>query len=523
MKRLMVVLGFLTFSQAHGQSQESSRAHWAALFSDSEFQSRLDQLTGSSRSLNQVQLLDTGREAWPERKKALREAQRYIFQTVPFWLNDEAGATTIQILRNQLRTKSSLQFRLVVDWTSPVMSIDPFRLMQFSDLEMLPKTKVSYWNSPFWNVPWASELLKNRIHEKLLIIDGKKLFIGGMNVGNGYFYGGTSEKGWHDTEALVQGPIVKKAAELSLKLQLLIEHLKSGAWKPTTERNLLNTLMGWLNPLRAREAAKINIKKMGLSERWATESQILRGQEPVSIDAAKSSYARMIYTNSLFELRPGAASIEEGFTRRTVMFDLLELLLAQAQSRVRISIPYMSLTDRMTELFIGAARRGVRVQILTNSEESNDLDHSYYAGLSLYPRLIKAGVEIYEWQGHDKLNDLQGERGCHIFYWPGRTLHSKVLLIDESVTLVGSHNFNIRSEFYNSETALLVEGNELNSRAQKIFDRDLRTVSQRRLNCKTGSVAEPLPARRISLKQAEAWVLENEEKIRVARKILDYL
>ncbi len=84
-----------------------------------------------------------------------------------------------------------------------------------------------------------------------------------------------------------------------------------------------------------------------------------------------------------------------------------------------------------------AAERGVEVRVVANSKTSTDSAPVYYAGLNFYKEFIGGGVQIYEYQGD-------------------QTLHSKVMLIDEEVALVGSYNLDPRSAIDNSESMVLI-------------------------------------------------------------------
>jgi len=99
-----------------------------------------------------------------------------------------------------------------------------------------------------------------------------------------------------------------------------------------------------------------------------------------------------------------------------------------------------------------ACARGVRVRLLTNSAESNDLDFANYRIYSGFPDLLTAGVEIY----------LRGGRG--------RTLHCKYFVADEEWIGFGSSNLDYYSPRFCREAGLHVRNRELASMLTAWFE-----------------------------------------------------
>jgi cardiolipin synthase len=97
------------------------------------------------------------------------------------------------------------------------------------------------------------------------------------------------------------------------------------------------------------------------------------------------------------------------------------------------------------------ARRGGRVQLILAGQ--SDILVSQLAGRSLYHRLLKAGVEIYEYQP--------------------QVLHAKLILSDGAV-YAGSSNLDIRSLNLNYELMLRLEDEAVAVEARGIFERLLK-------------------------------------------------
>jgi cardiolipin synthase len=115
---------------------------------------------------------------------------------------------------------------------------------------------------------------------------------------------------------------------------------------------------------------------------------------------------------------------------------------------VRIVSPYFLPTHRLRRELMRVARQGGRVQLILAGK--SDVLVSQLAARSLYRRLLKAGVEIYEYQP--------------------QILHTKLVCIDD-VVYVGSSNFDIRSLNLNYELMLRLDHQPVTSQAGEIFTR----------------------------------------------------
>jgi cardiolipin synthase A/B len=114
---------------------------------------------------------------------------------------------------------------------------------------------------------------------------------------------------------------------------------------------------------------------------------------------------------------------------------LFQLVLAAATSDIHLNSPYFLPDDALSGSLCDAVRRGVQVTVMTPGNRSNH-PLTRYASRRSYGRLLAAGIRIYE-------------------YLPGM-IHSKILLIDDAVAVIGSTNFDHRSFNLNEEINLVV-------------------------------------------------------------------
>ncbi len=143
-------------------------------------------------------------------------------------------------------------------------------------------------------------------------------------------------------------------------------------------------------------------------------------------------------------------------------------LINEARTSVYLTTPYLICDNEMLGALEYAAKRGVRVCIITPGVP--DKKYVYTLTRSHYKSLIPAGVEIYE-------------------YTPG-FIHAKTLVIDEKTAVAGTINFDYRSMFMLFECACVFYGGNI---ADEITSDFLQTVKVcRRINyeevSKTGAL-----------------------------------
>jgi cardiolipin synthase len=135
------------------------------------------------------------------------------------------------------------------------------------------------------------------------------------------------------------------------------------------------------------------------------------------------------------------------------MQTLMRVVLESAETRVRLSTAYFAPDDYFTDLLGRTARRGVDIEVLLPGPRI-DKRVSLLGGQQHYERLLADGVRIFQFQP--------------------TMLHTKVLTIDGTVSLVGSTNFNRRSMDHDEEIMLAVVDRDFTAALDGHFDDDLR-------------------------------------------------
>jgi cardiolipin synthase len=130
---------------------------------------------------------------------------------------------------------------------------------------------------------------------------------------------------------------------------------------------------------------------------------------------------------------------------------LLQVLLTaihSASKRVVITTPYFVPDESLFQALKTAAKRNISVTILL--PRYNDSRLAQYAGRSFFEELLLAGVNI--------------------MHFHGGLLHTKAVVIDDALTLVGSVNLDMRSIWLNFESTLIVDDLAFNKEIMTVID-----------------------------------------------------
>lgn len=127
------------------------------------------------------------------------------------------------------------------------------------------------------------------------------------------------------------------------------------------------------------------------------------------------------------------------------------LALAKAKKRCWMMTPYFIPTESLMTSIIAAALRGVEMLMILPKKTDNMIVQ--FAARSFYEDLLKAGVKIYEFRP--------------------RILHSKMIVVDDRMCLLGSANMDVRSFRLNYELNLWIYGTKVTKMASQIFNQDL--------------------------------------------------
>lgn len=282
-------------------------------------------------SATHVQLLLKGKESFRTIFDAVSRAEKFVCLQFYIFRNDETGAGLSQLLKQ--KSREGVKVYILYDHFGSLGTPHSFwKDMRKVGIEIRASHPFK-WTAPFNYV--------HRDHRKLIVIDLKRAFTGGLNIANEYsgFHLRRRSRGWRDTGILLEGPIVNELFDTFKK-----------SW--TT---------------------------------WGGEKILFReagGEAPDKI-TGDSVPALPIFVYS-------------GKGRKRIR-NLLRYSIDHAQNSILLTTAYFIPSRRLVERLEAAVARGVKVRLLVPGK--SDVPAASYAGKAFFSRLLKAGIEIYAYLG----------------------------------------------------------------------------------------------------------------------------
>ena len=147
---------------------------------------------------NKVEVLVNGDQIFPAMLEAIRGAQHTItFETYIYW-SETIGKEFAEALIE--RARAGVKVHVMLDFMGSIkMDLAAIDAMKQAGVH------VQRYHKPVW---WKFTRLNNRTHRKLLIVDGKTGFTGGVGIADQWRGNAQDDKHWRDTHFRVQGPVV---------------------------------------------------------------------------------------------------------------------------------------------------------------------------------------------------------------------------------------------------------------------------------------------------------------------------
>jgi putative cardiolipin synthase len=149
-------------------------------------------------------------------------------------------------------------------------------------------------------------------------------------------------------------------------------------------------------------------------------------------------------------------------------------LAKEAETDILIESAYFIVTDETLEMVEQLIDRNVKITALTNSLSTTDV-WLIHAGYTRNRKdIIRQGVGLYEFRpdAESCRHLVENDRlECPDFTF---SLHAKSVVFDRRLVYVGSFNLNPRSQYLNTETALIVHSPELAERIARDIEENTR-------------------------------------------------
>jgi cardiolipin synthase len=321
-----VLITVILLNLSSGEKKIQHRIDPLYGIADEQFERSMGSLLGPPLvGGNVVVPLRNGDQIFPAMLAAIRGAQRTItFETYIYW-SGKVGQEFAAALAE--RARAGVKVHLLVDWVgSDKMDSTLLNTMTSAGVELRRYHPVRWY---------TLSRLNNRTHRKILVVDGKIGFTGGVGVADHWLGNAQDKEHWRDSQYQVTGQAVAQMQAAFLD-----------NWMKTT-------------------------------------GEVLHGPEYFPpLDSLGGVIAQM------FRSSPG-----EGSESVRLMY---LLSIASARQSILLSASYFIPDDLSVATLVAARKRGVKIQIIVPGPEI-DAEITRKASKARWGPLLESGIEIYEY------------------------------------------------------------------------------------------------------------------------------
>ena len=347
----------------------------------------------------------------------LKRAEHFIFMEYFIVTKSYMWNTILEILKE--KAAQGVEVRMMYDGMCS-LALLPYGY--YKDLE-----KMGIQSIPFSQIrPVLSTYQNNRDHRKILIIDGKTVFTGGINLADEYIIRIDRFGHWKDTAVMIQGEAVKSFPLLFLKMW----HVAKGKDSIPQEEIRKYTVEVWENTQ---------------SDEMRTDMESMRNTD------MQNTQDKKLHAGG-YVIPYGDDPYGDERIGKQVYIDILN----RARKYVHIMTPYLILDDEMITALRYCAKRGVETVIIM--PHIPDKIYAYLLARTYYKQLLKYGVKIYE-------------------YTPG-FVHAKVFVSDDIRGCVGTINLDFRSLYLHFECGAYMYSNDVLHDVEQDFKETLKQCQE---------------------------------------------
>ena len=275
---------------------------------------------------NKVEVLLNGDQIFPAMLKAIREAEHTItLETYIYWsetIGKEFSAALIE------RARAGVKVHVMLDFIGSMK-------MDEASMEAMKAAgiKLERFHKPVW---WKLTKLNNRTHRKVLVVDGKIGFTGGVGIADQWRGDAGQKDSWRDTHFRVEGPVVGQMQAVFV-------------------------------------------------DNWTKATGIvLDGAHYFPAIEKQGGHAAQMFSSS-----------PSGGSESMLLMYLMSI--TAAKDTIHLSSSYFVPEELTIKALVAASKRGVKVRIITPGDDI-DSDIVRAASRARWGPLLKAGIEIAEYQ-----------------------------------------------------------------------------------------------------------------------------
>jgi cardiolipin synthase A/B len=274
---------------------------------------------------NNIVALRNGDEIFPAMLEAIRAARQTITIEQYIWSPGKVSSQFMEALVE--RARNGVKVHIVVDGMGSMK-------LRKADLQPLlaAGAKFGRFNPPRW---FRLFKVNHRTHRKLMVVDGKIAFTGGVCMADEWLGNADKPDLWRDVHFRLEGPVVAQAQAVFMD--------------------------NWLE----------------------TQSELLQGNEYLNASRPAGAMSAQLFKSGPTD---GAENARLSYL----------LAIAAARKSIRLAQAYFVPGDVALETLLDARQRGVKIEIIAPAK--TDVEIVGQASRSRWPRLLEAGVEFYEYQ-----------------------------------------------------------------------------------------------------------------------------
>ena len=332
---------------------------------------------------NSVKIYFTGAEHFKDLLQDIENAEESIHMEYFIWRSDALGEQIKNILVRKV--KQGVMVRLIFD------GLGSFGRISFKYRRELKEAGVKFSYFLDLNRFIARLKINYSNHKKIVVIDGKIAYTGGMNIGEEYINGGRKFNKWRDTHVKITGSSVGLLQE--------------------------TFMADWYN------CQKESLSDIGVFKFQETRKMEIPVQIAVSGPDSKWDSLEMLYFN----------------------------MINNANHDICIQSPYFIPDQAILKAMESAALSGVKVLLMMAGLPDKKIP--WWSAFTYFKPLLEAGVRI--------------------FHYKEGFLHSKMVIMDDLVSTVGTCNMDVRSFRLNYEVNVVFYDEVITENLKKQFYLDL--------------------------------------------------
>ena len=334
---------------------------------------------------NKIEILSRGEDIFQSMFDAIRNAKNHIHIEFFIFEDDKLSNELRELLIK--KSREGVRVRMIYDYVGSInLSSRYLHTLRYAGVYVRPflplrlrlrRSKINYRN-----------------HRKLVIVDGKIGFTGGINIADRYLYGS-----------------------------------KLGEWRDTV--------------VRIEGAGVHGIQKLFLTDWYFVERKL--------ITAAKYFPEPQRYEENLVQLVSSGPDTDW----QSIMQGIAAAIMA-AEKYVYIHTPYFMPNELMSGCIQMAALSGTEIRLMIPEKSDaplSDLSSSSYLG-----DMMEAGVRV--------------------FIYKKGFLHSKAIVLDDFVSIIGSTNMDDRSFDQNFEANAFIYDTQTALQLKELFMNDLNKCEE---------------------------------------------